>query len=326
MIYPLKFKSILKTLVWGGEKIPAFKGFKTEQKNIGESWELSGVKGDESIVVNGPLAGKTITELIEEYKGKLIGEKNFTKTGNEFPLLIKFIDARDDLSIQVHPDDELAAKRHEGSNGKSEMWYVIQADENAHLMSGFSKNITPEEYIEAIKNNTITDVLCDYKVKPGDVFFMPAGRVHSIGTGCFITEIQQTSDITYRIYDFNRLGFDGKPRELHTELSKEAIDYTVLPDYRTKYSEELNKPNLLVDCKYFTTHLYTLTQPITEDVKDLDSFIVFTCIGGKGSLTDSAGNTVPIQQGEVILLPATSTSFTLTPANNHLKVLTSYID
>lgn len=324
-MYPLKFKPILKTVVWGGEKIPAFKGLETEQPNIGESWELSGVKGDESIVTNGPLAGKTITELIEKYKGELIGEKNFAKTGAEFPLLIKFIDARDDLSIQVHPDDELAAKRHDGSKGKTEMWYVVQADEDAHLMSGFIKKITPEDYVEAIKNDTITDVLHDYKVKAGDVFFLPAGRIHSIGTGCFIAEIQQTSNITYRIYDFNRPGLDGKPRELHTELSMAAIDYSVLPDYRTKYSEKLNKANLLVECKYFTTHLYNLTQPITEDIKDLDSFIVFICISGKGSLTDSTGNTVTIQQGETILLPASSTAFTLTPAGGQLKVLTSFI-
>ncbi len=329
-MYPLKFKPILKTVVWGGEKIPAFKGIETQQKNIGESWELSGVKGDESIVANGPLAGRTITELIEEYKGELIGEKNFAKTGTEFPLLIKFIDARDDLSIQVHPDDELAGKRHNGSKGKTEMWYVVQADDDAHLRSGFKTKITPKEYVESIEKDTITDILCDYKVEAGDVFFLPAGRVHSIGTGCFIAEIQQTSNITYRIYDFNRLGLDDKPRELHTEESKAAIDYTVLPDYRTKYSEDLNKRNLLVDCDYFTTDLYVLDKPHTESIKDLDSFVIFICLEGSGTLTCDEGggccsDKVSIKQGETILLPATCKSFTLCPEEGNLKVLTSYI-
>ena len=232
-MYPLKFKPILKTLVWGGEKIAPFKGIKTDMHNIGESWELSGVKGNESVVANGPLTGKTITELIGEYKGELVGKTNYEKTGTEFPLLIKFIDARQDLSIQVHPDDELAARRHNGSKGKTEMWYVVKADKDAHLMSGLKQAITPEEYVARVAGNTITDVLHDYNVSPGDVFFLPAGRIHSIGAGSFIAEIQQTSDITYRIYDFGRLGLDGKPRELHTELAKDAIDYSVHEDYRT---------------------------------------------------------------------------------------------
>ena len=182
-MYPLKFRPILKTLVWGGEKIAPFKGIETDQHNIGESWELSGVKGNESVVANGPLAGKTITELISEYKEELIGKANYEKTGTEFPLLIKFIDARQDLSIQVHPNDELAARRHDGSKGKTEMWYVVNADKDAHLMSGLTQAITPEEYAARVENNNITYVLHDYKVSPGDVFFLPAGLIHSIGAG-----------------------------------------------------------------------------------------------------------------------------------------------
>ena len=200
-MYPLKFKPILKTVVWGGEKIAPFKDINTDQKNIGESWELSGVKGDESIIANGEFQGKTITELVHEYKGRLIGEKNYAKTGDEFPLLIKFIDAKQDLSVQVHPDDRLAAERHNGSKGKTEMWYVVEADTDAHLMSGLTSHITPEEYEKKVNDNTITDVLHDYKVKAGDVFYLPAGRIHSIGSGSFIAEIQQTSNITYRIYE-----------------------------------------------------------------------------------------------------------------------------
>lgn len=323
-MYPLKFKNIFKSVVWGGEKIAPFKGVNTQQKNIGESWELSGVKGNESVVAEGPLAGRTITSLAEEYKGALLGEKVYAATGTEFPLLIKFIDARDDLSIQVHPDDKLAAERHNGSKGKTEMWYVVQADEKAHLMSGLSKEITPEEYAAKVADNTITDVLHDYDVHDGDVFFLPAGRIHSIGSGCFIAEIQQTSDITYRIYDFGRLGLDGKPRELHTELSKAAIDYTVLPDYKTPYQSIKDQENELVSCKYFTTSLYELDKEVTKDMSGLDSFVIAICIEGSGSLTDSEANAVSLRQGETVLIPACSRSFTLHPEGS-MKVLTSYI-
>ena len=323
-MYPLKFKTIFKSVVWGGEKIAPFKGVETDQHNIGESWELSGVKGNESVVAEGELAGKTVAELAAEYKGELLGQKVYEKTGTEFPLLVKFIDARDDLSIQVHPDDKLAAERHNGSKGKTEMWYVVQADEKAHLMSGLTKNITPEEYASKVDDNTVTEVLHDYNVKAGDVFFLPAGRIHSIGSGCFIAEIQQTSDITYRIYDFGRKGLDGKPRELHTELSKAAIDYTVLPDYKTAYTEKQNEENEIVSCEYFTTSLYALDKPVTKEVKSLDSFLIVICTEGKGSLTDSEGNTVSLRQGETVLVPACTGSVTFTPEGK-LKLLTSYI-
>ena len=324
-MYPLKFKPILKTLVWGGEKIAPFKGISTDQHNIGESWELSGVKGNESVVSNGEFAGRTITELLDEYKGRLIGEKNYKKTGNEFPLLIKFIDAKQDLSIQVHPDDELAAKRHNGSKGKTEMWYVVDADKDAHLMSGLTEKITPEEYEQKVNDNTITNVLHDYKVTPGDVFFLPAGRIHSIGSGSFIAEIQQTSDITYRIYDFGRLGLDGKPRELHTELAKSAIDYSVYPDYKTNYNKEKNTENLLVDCDYFTTSLYDLDKAASKDLSGLDSFLIVICIAGEGTLEDSEGNTVTLRNGETVLIPAECKGVTFTPSNENLQLLTSYV-
>lgn len=323
-MYPLKFKNIFKTVVWGGEKIAPFKGVETDQKNIGESWELSGVKGHESVVANGPLAGRTITSLTEEYKGKLVGEKVYAANGTEFPLLVKFIDARDDLSIQVHPDDKLAGERHNGSKGKTEMWYVVEADEKAHLMSGLSKEITPEEYAAKVADNTITEVLHDYDVKAGDVFFLPAGRIHSIGRGCFIAEIQQTSDITYRIYDFGRLGLDGKPRELHTELSKAAIDYTVLPDYKTAYEEKRNQENEIVSCNYFTTSVYDLDKEVTKEMKGLDSFMIVICVGGNGKLSDSEGNTIELRQGETVLVPASTEAFTLVPEGS-MKVITSYI-
>lgn len=324
-MYPLKFRPILKSVVWGGEKIAPFKEITTDQHNIGESWELSGVKGNESVVANGEYAGRTITELVHEFKGRLIGQKNYEKTGDQFPLLIKFIDAKQDLSIQVHPDDELAAARHNGSKGKTEMWYVVAADKDAHLMSGLTQKITPDEYEQRVNNHTITDVLHDYKVAPGDVFFLPAGRIHSIGSGSFIAEIQQTSDITYRIYDFGRLGLDGKPRELHTELAKAAIDYTVYPDYKTSYEKETGKENVLVDCSYFTTSMYELDRPFTRDLKDMDSFLVVICIAGKGTLKDAEGNEVTMHQGETVLVPADCTEVTFTPEGGRMQLLTSYV-
>lgn len=324
-MYPLKFRPILKSVIWGGEKIAPFKEITTDQHNIGESWELSGVKGNESVVANGEYAGRTITELVHEFKGRLIGQKNYEKTGDQFPLLIKFIDAKQDLSIQVHPDDELAAARHNGSKGKTEMWYVVAADKDAHLMSGLTQKITPDEYEQRVNNHTITDVLHDYKVAPGDVFFLPAGRIHSIGSGSFIAEIQQTSDITYRIYDFGRLGLDGKPRELHTELAKAAIDYTVYPDYKTSYEKETGKENVLVDCSYFTTSMYELDSPLTRDLKDMDSFLVVICIAGKGTLKDAEGNEVTMHQGETVLVPADCTEVTFTPEGGRMQLLTSYV-
>lgn len=322
-MYPLKFRPILKSLIWGGEKIAPYKGITIDQKNIGESWELSGVRGDESVVSEGEYAGRNIADLLSEFKGSLIGKKNYERFGNEFPLLIKFIDAKQDLSIQVHPDDALAMKRH-NSKGKTEMWYVVDADEGAHLRSGFAKKVTPAEYEKSVEDNTITDILADYKVRPGDLFFLPAGRVHSIGAGSFIAEIQQTSNITYRIYDFNRLGADGKPRELHTSLAKDAIDYTVLPDYRSSYSVKKNAETPLISCPYFITSLYELDAPVSRDMSGLDSFMVVICVEGEGSVTDGNGNTVSIRRGETVLLPATSGNVCFTP-KGAMKLLTSYI-
>lgn len=301
-----------------------YKAVETDQKNIGESWELSGVPGNESVVSNGEFAGRTITELIKEYGPALLGRKVYEAYGENFPLLIKFIDARDDLSIQVHPDDAMAQAVHGKPFGKTEMWYVVSADKDAHLMSGLSTEITPEEYVSRVENNTITDVLCDYKVAAGDVFFLPAGRIHSIGKGCFIAEIQQTSDLTYRIYDFGRLGLDGKPRELHTELAKAAIDYSVSEDYRTAYAPVLNEDTPLVECEYFKTNLLELTEPLSVDVKSKDSFMIVICLEGHGELKDSEGNVLVLNQGQTVLVPAVTDEIAFFP-QAQLKVLTTWI-
>lgn len=321
-MYPLKFNPILKSMIWGGDKLRQYKAIDTDQKNIGESWELSGVPGNESVVSNGEFTGRTITELIKEYGPELLGRHVYETYGEKFPLLIKFIDARDDLSIQVHPDDAMAQAVHGQPFGKTEMWYVVSADKDAHLMSGLSAKITPEEYVSRVENNTITDVLCDYKVAAGDVFFLPAGRIHSIGKGCFIAEIQQTSDLTYRIYDFGRLGLDGKPRELHTELAKNAIDYSVSEDYRTAYAPVLNEDAPLVECEYFKTNLLDLTESLSVDVKSKDSFMIVICLEGQGELTDSEGNVVAIKQGETVLVPASTDSIIFKP-HGQMKILTS---
>ena len=243
--------------------------------------------------------------------------------GSRFPLLIKFIDAHADLSIQVHPNDELAKKRH-NSFGKTEMWYVIHAGEGAALYSGFSKQITPEEYVERVQNNTIMDVLRCYPVSEGDVFFIPAGRVHAICAGCFVAEIQQTSNITYRIYDYNRKDANGNGRELHTEQAKDAIDYTLYSDYRTHYEPLKNEVVELASCKYFTTDLLELDKPFTRDFSAFDSFVIYICMDGKATLKDDKGNSLDVHQGQTVLFPADTKTITTSPLS-HAKFLVSYI-
>lgn len=318
-----KFQPILKSMLWGGEKIAPYKQIVSAQQMVGESWELSGVPGNESVVAAGPDAGMTLPQLIARDGARLLGKVNSEHFGEQFPLLIKFIDARQDLSIQVHPDDALAWKRHK-SKGKTEMWYVVAADENAHLRSGFSRQVTPAQYEASVGDNTITDILAEYAIQAGDVFFLPAGRVHSIGAGSFIAEIQQTSDITYRIYDFNRRDAQGNTRELHTEQAKDAIDYTVQPDYRTHYEKTGNSPVELVSCPYFTTKLYDLTEPLTADYATLDSFVVVICVEGEGILADNCGNEMPVHRGETVLIPASVRSLRMTPCGS-MKLLTSQI-
>ncbi|MGL4853488.1 MAG: type I phosphomannose isomerase catalytic subunit [Phocaeicola sp.] len=322
-MYPIKFRPILKSTIWGGEKIKSFKNLDTDQTEVGESWELSNVPGDESIVANGADAGKTISELVKEYKGSLVGEENYKRFGDNFPLLIKFIDAREDLSIQVHPNDELAKERH-NSFGKTEMWYVIDNNNGeAKLRSGLKKEITPEQYAAMIDDNSICEALDEYSVEPGDVFFLPAGRIHSIGAGCFIAEIQQTSNVTYRIYDFNRTDKDGNTRELHTELSKDAIDYSVEEDYRTNYKVEKNEPKEVVKCPYFTTAIYDLDELQNIVYDGLDSFVIYVCVEGSATLFCS-GEEVKMEAGETVLLPATIKEITIVPSGQ-VKFLETYV-
>lgn len=323
-LYPLTFTPILKPVIWGGSEICRFKQINPQEDGIGESWEISGVPHSVSVVANGPLAGESLDNLLMTAKEQLVGKKNFERFGNTFPLLIKFIDAHDDLSIQVHPDDRLAKERH-NSFGKTEMWYVINATPGAYLYSGFDQQITPDEYIQTVLENTFTDKLKKHTVKQGDLFFLPAGRVHAIGAGCFIAEIQQTSDVTYRIYDYNRRDASGNLRELHTELAKDAIDFNLYDTYKTGYDNIENHPVKLVSCPYFTTHLLEIDRPMERNFGSLDSFVIFICIDGSITLRDNNHNEVSFRQGETILIPADTVGVTLVPEGK-ARLLETYID
>lgn len=316
-----KFNPLLKSILWGGEKIVPFKHLTSDQKQVGESWEVSGVKDNESVVSDGKYKGWTLNKLVETLKDKLVGKENYERFGNEFPLLVKFIDAREQLSIQVHPTDEQAQAQGLG-RGKTEMWYVMESDADASLRSGLKQQITPKQYKEMVENDTITEALSEYPVKEGDVFFLPAGRIHSIGAGCFLAEIQETSDVTYRIYDFKRKDKEGNYRQLHTKEAAECIDYTVYPDYRTQYEARQNEPVELVSCPYFTTSVYDLTEPMTLDYSDLDSFVIFVGLKGEGEITDAEGNTISFRAGESVLLPATTT---VVKVSGTIKFLESYV-
>lgn len=308
-ISPMSFEPILKSVIWGGSKIAPFKGIVTDQTCIGESWEVSGVPGHESVVAEGPDKGKTLGELVRLYKGQLVGEKVYRRFGDTFPLLIKIIDAAGDLSLQVHPDDELAAERH-NSLGKTEMWYIIDTDPGAVICAGLTQNITPEEYAERVADNTLMDVVAHHESHPGDTFFLPAGRVHSIGAGNMLVEVQETSDVTYRIYDFGRTDAEGRPRELHVEQAKDAIDYNVYPDYRTKPQEFTGSISMLVECSHFSVARIHIEEFKKLYFSDLDSFLTTTCIEGEFKVTDDRGNTLTLHRGQTILVPAVATTFT----------------
>jgi mannose-6-phosphate isomerase len=322
-MYPLLFKTIFKDKIWGGEKIKTILGKDfSPLPNCGETWEISGVEGNISEVKNGDLAGKDLVSLIEEYKDQLVGKKVYKQFGNEFPLLIKFIDANDDLSIQVHPDDQLAKERH-NSFGKTEMWYILQADIGAKLNTGFNRQLDEATYLKHLHTNTLNEILNFESVKAGDVFFLPAGRVHYIGKGVCLAEIQQTSDITYRIYDFDRTDDKGNKRELHTEQALAAIDYKYYGEYKTHYSLQPNQVAPLVKCQYFTTGLLELDHPVARDYSQLDSFIIYICIEGELSLKYGE-DSLKIRKGDSVLLPAVLKTVSLLPSGPS-KVLEVYI-
>ena len=317
-----KFQPLLKSTLWGGERIIPFKHLNDNMENVGESWEISGVKDNETIVSEGQYKGKKLNDLVAELKEKLVGKECYKRYGDEFPLLIKFIDARQDLSIQVHPTDEIAKKQGR-ERGKTEMWYLMDSAPEAKLYSGLKKKITPKEYKKMVEDDTICDALAQYAVKEGDVFFLPAGRIHAIGAGCFLAEIQQTSDVTWRIYDFKRKDKNGNYRELHTQQASEAIDYAVYDNYRTEYTPVQNQRQEVVKCQYFTTSIFDLTSDGGEknlDYTDHDGFVILIGVKGEGTLTNANGESTSLNTGETILIPATETKFKVTGNVRFLEV------
>lgn len=312
---PIRFKPHLKRVIWGGDRICKFKGIPSEVFDIGESWEISPMEGRESVVEEGPYAGKTIRWLVQEFGMQLLGSASVEKYGMRFPLLLKLIDARDDLSVQVHPDDELAEKRH-GSLGKTELWYVISAEKGSLIYSGLTEEMTPEEYARRVADGTFAGTLARHEALPGDVFFLPAGRVHSIGAGVFLAEVQEASDITYRIYDYDRRDADGNPRELHTELAKDAIDYGVKGNYKEPKPSDTDKRATLLACNHFKVERLKVEGP-TPLSAESSSFKAVMCVEGSGEVTCEDGS-LKIRQGDTVLVPAASKNPTI---NGHATVL-----
>lgn len=316
--YPLQFEPIFKERIWGGEKLKTLLDKPITSKNIGESWELSTVEGDVSIISNGEWKGKSLTDIIKEWPNEILGTEVHARFGKQFPLLFKYLDACEDLSIQVHPNDELARKRH-NSFGKTEMWYIMQADNDARVIAGFKEKSNPDEFLENLKNKTLLSILDEVKVKSGDVFFLETGTVHSIGRGLVIAEIQQTSDITYRIYDFDRLDAKGGKRELHIDLALDAINYNKV-DTHIKYNTELNQSNTVVDCPYFTTNFLPLDGKITVS-KSGKTFTVYMCVEGTFEMEYNSSK-LQYKKGDTILVPAGMNTFIL---NGKASILEIYI-
>lgn len=321
MLYPLKFKPLFKERIWGGRELEETFGKRLpSEKIIGESWEISGVKGDVSVVENGFLKGNNLQELIEIYMGDLVGEKVYEKFGEEFPLLIKLIDAQDYLSIQVHPDDELSAQRHQ-AYGKTEMWYVIDHKPGASLFLGFNQEVDREKYMKFLNEGQLDKLLNSYVVAKDNAYFIPAGAIHAIGKGILIAEIQQTSDVTYRVFDFNRVDDQGKARELHTELALDAISYEKRNDYEVTAKTVENEVVQLESCQYFETNTIEVNGEVSRDFSQLDSFVIYICIDGKMEVKTDLGNETLVK-GESILVPAVVESVTLSGRG---KVLETYV-
>lgn len=305
---PIAFKPYLKSVIWGGDKICGYKGIPEKQSGIGESWEISAVPGHESVVADGPYEGLRLTDLTRQFGAELLGERVMKRYDGKFPLLIKIIDAADNLSVQVHPDDALAMQRH-NSLGKTEMWYIIDTDKGAKIYAGLKTAMTPDEYVRRVAEGTFAETLAEHDSAPGDVFFLPAGRVHAIGAGNLLAEIQESSDITYRIYDYDRRDAEGNPRELHTELAKDAIDYTVYENYKNPAVPDTPGEVEIVKCNHFTTDRIQLdgTLPLKLDP---ESFTVLMCLSGDATLTYPAGET-HLTAGHTLLIPAAMTDITL---------------
>ena len=319
-LYPLKFRPILKERIWGGSKLTNVLNKETNFDGIGESWEISDVEGDTSIISNGSMKGTSLKELQLQFGTDLIGEKNHKIFQDKFPILIKFIDAKQDLSIQLHPNDEIAAKRH-NSFGKTEMWYVMQADDNSNLIVDFNQKMDKTKYLHHLNNKSLSEILNFDSVKEGDSYFIDVGRVHSIGAGVVLAEIQQTSDITYRVYDWDRVDANGNSRELHNDLALDAIDFNMPDNYKLKYSKKGNISNNMVTCPYFTTNYLEVTKTIKKE-NCHDSFIIYICVDGEATIETETHSEI-IKKGETILLPAIIKKYSIN--TNKAKLLEVYV-
>ncbi len=320
VLYPLKFRPILKDKIWGGEKLNKYLNKDSDSRILGESWEISAVPKAISIVSNGELKGKSLPELIEDYTSDLLGKKNHKRFGKQFPLLIKFIDAKEDLSIQLHPNDKIAKERH-NSFGKTEMWYVMQADKDANLIVGFNENIDKDTYLKHLETNTLTDILNFDKANEGDAYFIEAGRIHAICGGILLAEIQQTSDVTYRVHDWDRKDGEGNERELHNDIAIDAFDFEMKDDFRAAYKKKKNTSNEMVSCPFFTTNFIEIDSDL-EKKSSQDSFIIYMCVDGKVEVSTANTNTI-ISKGETILIPAAIKNYNL--KTDYAKLLEVYV-
>ena len=320
MLYPLKFQPILKDKIWGGQKLQQILNKPTSSTEAGESWEISDVEGDTSVVSNGTMAGTSLKSLMELHTTDLLGHKNFQQFGTKFPLLIKFIDAKSDLSVQLHPNDALAKARH-NSFGKTEMWYVVQADPDSNLIVGFNQPMTKELYLKHLEAKTLESILNFDTVEAGDTYFIEVGRIHAIGAGVLLAEIQQTSDITYRVYDWDRVDSKGNRRELHNDIALEAFDFDMPDNYRVNYSRDAQTSTELVSCPYFTTNVLEVKTSLLVE-NNHDSFMIYTCVEGS-AIVKIEGHQTEFSKGETVLIPAGIKSFSISA--NHAKLLEVYI-
>lgn len=324
-VYPFLFEPNLHETVWGGSKISEWKGL-TIRDHIGESWEVSSIPDSPNIILNGSLSGYLLTDVVDAFPEVVLGKQVAKQYNHKLPLLVKFIDARGDLSIQVHPDDEMAQREH-GKFGKTEMWYVLDAEPGACLYSGFKISLSTEEYKRMVKNGTIVEALARHEVHKGDVFYIPAGRVHAICRGVMLAEVQQSSDVTYRIYDYNRLGLNGKPRELHTELAAKALNFQVQEEYRTEYSYQENRANRVIDSPFFSVRVTEFDNTFHRNLLKYDSFIISMCLNGDCKLkVRCTGDEILLREGYSCLIPAAIADYDITPVNGKTKVLDAYID
>lgn len=318
----LQFNALLKTTIWGGEEVTALKKLENAPKQVGESWEISGVPGNETVVADGEFKGETLEKLIERFGAELVGKRNIERYGTTFPLLIKFISAAQDLSIQVHPDDAMA-QRMGHPYGKTEMWYIVHTQPGASLCSGFNADFSADGYTKSLADGTLMNHLSRHETQPGDCFFIPAGRIHSIGAGNFLVEIQQSSNDTFRVYDFDRTDAEGHKRELHVAQAREALDYKAYPEYRTQYEPHPNDCTPLVDCPQFTTRLYELTAPLKADYTDIDSFVILIAFEGAATLRYAEGE-LTLRAGESVLFPATTEGVEIVPEAGGFKALETF--